>query len=260
MRTLISTLCLFSLLPLAAHAEEFQIGNRDVPGLIRALQQSALTPEADRIVLAAGGIYTLEHTDSTGLGLPPLRGELQIDGNGAEIRRYASIPMTLMEIAEGAEVEISDLTLAEGSLGALRNFGTLTLEGVSITDSVNDAANAIVLNQGTLKLRDSLIGYNQLSGNGSGHGVVLNLGSLDLQRSKIVGNSFTRESIETQVAAAVVNQGELTASAIEFSGNEISDPFGDLRFASVINLGSGTSSGLSPQNLLIDVAEAIDPR
>ena len=260
MRTLFPTLLCFALMPLAAHADDYQIDNRDEPGLIRALQQSALTPGPDRIILAAGGIYTLEHTDSAGLGLPALRGELVIEGNGAEIRRYTSEPMTLLEVAKGAEVTIRQLTLAEGSLGALRNYGTLTLENVAITDSVNDRTDAIVWNEGTLRLRDSLIGYNQLHGDGAGHGIVVNLGQLDLQRTQVIGNLIKRRTQDVEIAATVVNRGEMTAIASEFSTNHFSDPFGSLRFSSVLNLAGGTASGLAPRELMVEVAESIDPR
>jgi len=251
-------LLLAPLLPFgAAQADDFEISNRDVAALIHALQQSAQTPGPDRITLAAGGIYTLELTDSAGLALPPLRGDVQIDGNGAEIRRYAATRMYLMEVAAGATAVISSLTLAEGSLGALRNHGTLTLDHVAITDSFNEDAEAIVLNFGALTLRDSLIGYNQIHGIDDASGLIENHGRLDMQRSRIVGNSVSRKSQAVKGAAAVVNEGELTADATEFSANDISDPFGGLTFSAVLNLGSGTAHGLLPQTLIADV---IDPR
>ncbi len=64
----------------AAHAEDFEIKDRDVAALVTALQKSNETPGPHRIRLAAGGIYTLQSTVSAGLGLPALRGEIEIDG------------------------------------------------------------------------------------------------------------------------------------------------------------------------------------
>src|SRR5690606_5463746 len=102
---------------------EFNIANRDVAGLIRALQAAGTNDEPDEIHLAAGGIYTLEMTDSQGLALPTLRGEISLHGHGAEVRRYTAVPMRFFEIAEHAEVTISDLGIAEASMGAIVNAG-----------------------------------------------------------------------------------------------------------------------------------------
>ncbi|MFY8136000.1 MAG: hypothetical protein ACOVKS_13440, partial [Aquimonas sp.] len=130
-------LSLFLALPMftAAHAEDFLIKDRDVAALIAALQKSNHAEGPHRIQLAAGGIYTLQSATSAGLGLPPLRGDIVIEGNGAEIRRYAASRMALIEVAAEARVVIRDLTLAEGSQGTLRNCGTLLLERVAIIDS-----------------------------------------------------------------------------------------------------------------------------
>lgn len=238
-----------------AHAADFEIPDRDVPALIRALQKAAQTPEADRITLAYGGIYTLDVADSPGLGLPVLRGELLIEGNGAEIRRYAEARMVLLEVAEGARVQIRKLTLAEGNRGALRNYGELSLERVSITDSFNDRSEAIVFNAGTLNLRDSLIGWNQVSALAGQHGLIDNRGSLHLQRASIVGNSISRASESASGAAAVLNAGVLTADAIDFLANELIDPFGGLSFVAVLNLGTGTAQGLLPDAQIAEMAD-----
>lgn len=251
---------LFALLLLAplslCHAADFSIGNRDVPALIRALQTAAQTPGPHRISLHPGGIYTLVHTDSTGLGLPPLRGKITLAGNGAEIRRYSNERMTLIEVAAGAEARIESLTLAEGSSGAIRNRGSLLLDKVSITDSGNDGARAIVLNYGDLQLTDCLIGYNQIRQAGRDAGIVYNLGTLVLRGARFIGNSVTRRNEHSVAAAAVLNQGKLRAERVEFAENAIDDSFGGLAFAAVLNLDNGTVQGLSPGDVISEPAQA----
>jgi hypothetical protein len=258
MRSMLASMLFVSALPLGVlHAADFEIGDRDVAALVQALQESAQTPEADRIRLAWGGIYTLAEADSAGLGLPTLQGEIHIEGNGAEIRRYADAPMALLEVAEGARVFIDKLTLAEGNLGALRNRGELTLQRVAIIDSSHRDTGAIVFNTGHLILRDSLIGWNQLSAREGDSGLIENRGRLEMSGARIVGNSVSRASERMSGAAAVLNSGELSADATDFQANDLIDPYGGLSFHAVLNAGGGTAQGLLPTTL---IAEVLDPR
>lgn len=245
----ISVALLLAAAPTLAAAETFRIGDRDVPALVRALQTANQSPGPHRIELHPGGIYTLELTDSAGLGLPALRSRITLAGNGAEIRRYSNARMTLLEVAEGGDAVIEDLTLAEGSYGALRNRGTLRLDGVAITDSGNDGAQGIVLNYGKLALHDCLVGYNQVHKAGRDAGIIYNLGTLELKHSRFVGNTLTRRSADP-AAAAVLNQGELKAVEVEFVANAIEDAFDGLAFAAVLNLDNGRASGLKPGQIL----------
>lgn len=236
----------------AAHAEDLEIKDRDVAALIAALQKSNETRGPHRISLAAGGIYTLQSAASPGLGLPGLRGGIVIEGNGAEIRRYAAYRMALIEVAAGARVVIRNLTLAEGSRGALHNHGVLLLDRVSIIDSVHSHADAIVTNFGHLTLRDSLLGWNQVSVSHGDTGLIENHGRLSLQRSRMVGNSASRAPNQRGEAAAVLNTGELVVSAVEFQENAMIDPFGGMAFRAVRNLGQGRADGVSSQQMIAD--------
>lgn len=236
----------------AAHAEDFEIKDRDVAALVAALQKSNETRGPHRISLAAGGIYTLQSAASPGLGLPALRGEIVLEGNGAEIRRYAASRMSLIEVAAEARVVIRNLTLAEGSRGALRNHGALLLDRVSIIDSVHSDADAIVTNFGHLTLSDSLLGWNQISVKDGDTGLIENHGRLSLQRSRMVGNSASRAPDQRGDAAAVLNTGELIASAVEFQENAMIDPFGGMAFRAVRNLGQGRADGMSSHQLIAD--------
>lgn len=253
----LSLLAVALLAPAAAKADEFVIGNRDVPALIRALQNANSSPGPHVIHLHPGGLYTLQLTDSANLGLPAIRSEIRIEGHGAEIRRYSEHRMTLLEVAEGGRGHLLDTTLAEGSLGALRNRGQLTLDRVSITDSSADSARAIVLNYGDLRIRESLIGYNHVRGMGRDCGIVLNLGRLEIRQSRFVENAVTRTAPEAAAAGAILNFGQVTADRLEFSNNEIQDPFGGLAFSAVVNLDSGQVEGLDPATVIYESASPL---
>lgn len=232
------TLLALAVAPTLATAAEYQIASRDEAGLIRAIRAANASPEADIIHLAADGIYTLDLTDSNGLGLPPISGRLQIQGHGAEIRRYGDKPMQLLEIAPEAVVQISDLGMAEANRGALVNHGHLTLDRVTITDSDNDpaAAHAIVLNHGRMLMRDSLLGYNRVRGVAENGSIVVNSGVLELFGTRFIANEVVRSSGDALAAGAVLNQGTLAVENSLFEDNTVDSPNGDRVASAVLDL------------------------
>ncbi len=238
------TLLALTALAAPASAAEWQIANRDVAGLIRAIQSANATPDADVIHLAAGGIYTLDWTDSSGLGLPPFKGHLQILGHGAEIRRYSGTPMRLLEIATDGVAQLSDLVLAEANRGALVNHGNLTLERVTITDSENDpaVAHTIVHNLGQMQMRDSLLGYNRIRGVAENGGIVVNNGALELFGTRFIANEVVRSSSDALAAGAVLNLGSLAVDGGLFEDNTVESPDGDLIASAVLDLSNGLPS------------------
>jgi hypothetical protein len=152
-----------------------------------------------------------------GLLLPALTGKLTIDGNGAEIRSYAPGPVALLEVRPGSDVTLRGLSLAEGSDGAVRNFGKLRLQSSRIVDSTGSHVSAIVLNRGQLEVEDSEVAYNELQESSADAGTILNYGSLHLDNMRIHDN----------VA-------------------------GLLSFAGIVNLGSGRIEGSSAAGLIRD--------
>ena len=220
----------------AASAAEFEVANRDVAGLIRALQTAGTNDEADVIHLAAGGIYTLEMTDSQGLALPEFKGHIPLDGRGAEIRRYAGNPMRFFVIAKDADVSISDLSIAEASMGAIDNSGHTRLERISITDSDNlpGVTHAIVSNTGDLSIRDSLVGYNRVRGVAADGAIVVNEGHLTLTNTRFTANEVVRLSADALAAGAVLNRGEMSVENGLFDGNTIGNPDGEYLASAVV--------------------------
>lgn len=240
-------------LSLAGCGRDTEIGNLDTAGLIRAIQAANDSPGPDVIRLAPNGLYTLTDAprDAT-TWLPPIRGELRIEGNGAEIRRYADGQRALLRIEPGADVHLESLALSEGSDGAIHNFGTLRLHAVRVTDSTGHATPAIVLNHGLLEARDSEIAYNVLSTAPRDAGTVLNFGQLRLRDTAIHDNVAQRRYGSLAVAGAVLNLGTMETRSTRIADNETSGETGGgaLSFPAVLNLGNGVVEGDLPPTLV----------
>lgn len=230
------------LLAASASAAEYRIRDRDGAALAGAIRHANATPGADVIVLRRGGIYPILDAAADGLALPTVTDALRIEGNDAEIRRYTDARLMLLQVAPGARLELSDLTLAEGSRGAVHNRGTLVLERVRITDSSSSEPAAIVLNEGELQATASEFGYNQLLGASADGGTLVNRGLMRLTDSRIVSNSASRRDPIT-AAAAVLNLGTLELDRVTVVDNRLTDGFGGDELTAVLNLLDGQSSG-----------------
>jgi hypothetical protein len=186
--------------------------------------------------------------DATSL-LPPITDDLRIEGNGAEIRRAMDGRRTLLEVAQGATVRVQDLALSEGSDGAVRNYGTLHLDSVRITDSFGDGTTAIVLNHGRLEARDSEIAYNLLPGSARDAGTIVNYGQLRLRDTAIHDNTALPGHPGVAVAGAVLNLGTVETEGSRIADNhaEDGDPPAALSFPAVLNLGNGHVEGDLPR-------------
>jgi hypothetical protein len=256
---------------LAGCARTHDVGNLDSDGLIAAIRAANENPGVDVIRLAPKGLYTLRYAprDAT-TWLPPITDDLRIEGNGAEIRRYVDGRRVLLEVARGADVQVRDLALSEGSDGAIRNFGTLRLTSVKVTDSVGagtpDGATAIVLNHGTLEARDSEIAYNMLPASARDAGTVVNYGTLRLRDTAIHDNTAQRRNASVAVAGAVLNLGRMEATHARIEANEAvdaDDAEGALAFPAVLNLGNGHVEGLPREQVReagMDAAMAVAQR
>jgi hypothetical protein len=248
---------LFAILATSGCARHVEVADRDTDGLIEAIRAANERPGSDVIRLAPKGLYTLRWAprDATSW-LPPIGDDLRIEGNGAEIRRYADGRRTLLEIAPGANVHVRDLALSEGSDGAIRNFGTLRLDKVRVTDSfgAGDAggASAIVLNHGLLEARASEIAWNVLPASARDSGTIVNYGRLRLRGTSIHDNTAQRRYGSLAVAGAVLNLGTLETQDSHLEGNEAldADAGGALLSAAVLNLGNGSVDGDLPHGMV----------
>jgi hypothetical protein len=236
---------------------EIEVANNDSAALVRAIRLANETPGHHTIRLARNGLYILGGEAEAGLLLPNIRGELSIEGNYAEIRGYSAHPAAILHIEDGARVELQNLVVAEGTDGAIRNYGNLKLENVSIVDSSVRTLPAIVLNHGYIEASDTEIAYNLLLSNRRDAGTVLNYGEMDLESSSIHGNRTIGRDRAVAAAGGVLNFGRITANGLLLEDNELpGDDIPSLSFGGILNLGNGHFSGTTSAGAVRDARQA----
>ncbi len=188
-------------LPACACTRETTIADHDGKALVDALAAAQSGTGPHRIILARHGSYVLTSPSETGLLLPSITGELTIEGNGAEIRSYADGAIALLEIGREGNVTLRDLALAEGTDGAIRNFGVLHLISTRVQDSTGNRSSSIVLNHGKLLMEDSTVAFNSLDGDERDSGMVLNYGDL------LVDNARVQDNVISHGVNGVLNLG-----------------------------------------------------
>lgn len=246
MRTAPVLLLLAGLTTLAGCSRglDVEIANNDSAGLREAIRQANARPGHDTIRLARNGLYILGTPEQAGLLLPPLQGDLTLEGNYAEIRGYSDKPAAILEVETGAEVRIANLVLAEGTDGAVRNFGALRLENVAVVDSSVVTMPAIVLNHGRLEAVDSQFAYNLLLANRRDAGTLLNYGDLALERSRIHDNRTVGRQPTVAAAGGILNFGSVKVDGLRIEDNELAgDEAPTLSFGGILNLGNGRVTG-----------------
>ncbi|MEZ5465062.1 MAG: hypothetical protein R3F22_07565 [Lysobacteraceae bacterium] len=225
-----------------ASAAEYHVRDRDPEALAAAIRHANASPEADTIHLAEGGLYAIFAPADDQRALPVIEGYLRIVGHGAALRRYSDRRVSLIEVAEGAELRLQRLSLAEGAQGAIANRGRLYLEDVQITDSTAAEPPAIVINDGELFASRCEFSFNQLLGTRDISGALINRGLMRINDSLIAGNRVSRQS-STLSTGAVLNFGELTMQRVRFEDNRLTDTAGDDVLVAVINAASGQIYG-----------------
>ncbi len=171
----------------------------------------------DTIVLGASSVYSLTDRDPYPLepllndrepnGLPEIRSEFTITGNGATIQRdpfaacfrvlYVSVPGNLslnnVTLQNGC-ANLTDAAGEHGAGGAIFNRGTLTLDTVTITNNFAFRSGGGIHNDGTLTVRRSTVRNNSVTGggfpnySGAGGGIV-NRGAMQVFQSTIHNNT-----------------------------------------------------------------------
>lgn len=258
MRVVTILLPVIGALLLSSCSTEIEVANNDSKALVEAIRFANANPGKDRIKLARRGLYVLRDSAEAGLLLPAITGELTIDGDGSEIRSYAAGRVALLQVEQDADVTLRNLSLAEGTNGAIRNFGKLKLESARVVDSTGTRVSAIVLNHGQLIAQDSELAYNNLEGSERDAGTVLNYGDLRLDNTRIHDNRVQRVHRSQVAAGAVLNMGTLRMRAARVENNSADDSTqhddkpGYLSFAGVLNLGNGRVEGKVPAGLTRD--------
>ena len=185
--------------PASAAADTFTVTSFDDqgPGTLRqAVIDANAHPGHDTIDFAPD-------VSQAGTGPDPLEitSDLEIDGPGSDKLRVGFGRGFL--ITSGGKATISGMTISHSSVhngagGAVRNQGTLTLDGVlmeqnnAIADSGAQASGAAIANTGTLTLKNSTLTRNFAMGNGGGADVagggIANSGTMTLDHARLINN------------------------------------------------------------------------
>lgn len=238
------------LTALPSGAKEFIIANGDNRELLNAITLANKSPEADVITLAKHGLYAISKPTGANL-LPSLENTLTINGNGAEIRRYSKVSVTLISTAKNSRVVIRNLILAEGNEGAVINRGDLLLDQVKIVDTDSGNAHAIITNFGRLSMSNSELAYNQMPVQTHDAGVIINHGELSLSFSKIHSNTIRHDKTPLSFALGALNFGQIKINDFSIEGNDIDPAINPSQISGIINIGKAKVFGRFPQNQVI---------
>jgi hypothetical protein len=128
---------------------------------------------ADTIVLPANANVTLTDSNATlygsPIGLPVITSRINIEGNGAIIRRQDNAP--------------------DFGLMAVTFQGDLTLQSVTLSGGSSSGGGGGVFNSGTLSIKNSVVSGNRTNNNGGGGGIDNYYGgTVTIENSTISGN------------------------------------------------------------------------
>lgn len=141
-------------------------------------------------------------------------------------------PARVLRVQASATVTLRNLVLRGGEDrdgAGIQNFGTLTLERVTVRDNVAETVGAGVENFGTLTATDSVIAGNQVDSVGGG---LFNAGTAQLTRVSIIDN------VSGQLAGGVDSEGRLTLTNATVSGNQARTNGGGVRLRGASSSGS----------------------
>lgn len=199
----------------------------------------------DVIALAAGSTYTISNAiaDVAGtmnVGLPEVRSNITINGNGAIIQRdpalFNATPCSgsgskfrILKVGNDGNLTIQNATLQNGCVsnqggGAIHNHGVLVLDRVSVLNNEAGSAGGIQ-NDGTLTMRRSTLANNAAITGAAGG----------------LGNSHTLQVVESTInnnttpgvgGGALSTGGSVAFTNSTVSGNVASGLAGAIRASS----------------------------
>lgn len=239
------------LIALPCTAKEFNIPNGDTQALLKAITLCNQSPEADVIILARNGLYAIDKPIHPHFLLPPLKNKLTIEGNGSEIRRYIKAAYALMATDRNSDIIVRNLTLAEGSEGAITNHGNLQLDRVKIIDTDSGKAKAIIGNWGRMSLSNTELAYNHIPIQAHDAGVIINHGELSLSFSMIHNNTVRLNKNRFALALGALNFGNIKINGFNVGNNDIDPEIQDSQISGIINMGSAKIYGRFPENMIL---------
>ncbi len=204
-----------------ANAMVYSVAQGDSLGFAKAITLANASPEADVIELAAG-VYVLEGAVKGKEGfvtLPVVTGRLVIRGAKAELRAYTDRSVHLLEVATDASLKLEGVTLAEGTDGALVNYGRTELREVSVIDQTTRTAPAIISNFGEMSLVRCELSFNTINASQNA-GTIINYGFAGIRNTRIRGNIVSRRFQSLVLASVLLNYGKAELQKVTLSDNE----------------------------------------
>jgi hypothetical protein len=176
--------------------------------------------------------------------LPPIKGDIVIEGNAASIRRHGDVrySLRLFNVLSGSKLELRNLTISGwhggktrriGSSdfgiggGAVLNEGEIFLEGVSLQDNSSTGGGGALHNLGTA----TIISSNLQNNSGNPGGAIFTAGILQLERSVLQNNSVrllhrVGRLLDHSGGAIFINSGETNAMEVTIRNNEAMEAAG----------------------------------
>lgn len=226
----------------AAQALVYSVDAGDTAALVAAIHAANASPEADLIQLEKGLYLLKQPQGGAEVALPVFKGQLRIQGNGAELRRYAKDDFRLFEVGRDANVRIDRVVFAEGSLGAAINHGQLTCRHCQFIDHTDRRSLAIIENYGQLELRDSDVSFNTVANAARDAGTIVNFGLAGIHASRLQSNTVSRRFESLALASALLNFGQARISDVRITDSEAGVEFTGFATGSVVNLGNGQAA------------------
>lgn len=197
-------------------------------GLVAAINVANVNTEADTINLASGSTYTLTAVDNVFVsgpnGLPLIRSEIIINGNGATIQRNAASPLfRVLQVDTPGKLTLNGLTVSNGYSqhergGGISNYGILTINASTFSNNFGAYGGGIVNESGgTLALNGSNVAGNRTDLFGGG--VFIDRSSTATVNASTFSNNSSSEG------GGIFNNGLLTITNSTLIGNKDSGGF-----------------------------------
>lgn len=241
LRSTLLTTALAGLLASSAAQSVTVFPVESTAALVAAIEEANKTPEADIISLERQ-LYVLDsiHDEQQKAALPEISTPIVIRGNGAELRRYSDKDFRLFHVTGTGHLRLEEVVLAEGSIGAIRNYGSTELRRVALVDSTTRGASAIVENYGEMRLTRCEVSFNTVAGASRDAGTIVNWGKLWLNATTFQGNQLSRRYEGVALASTVLNYGTADIEDVVIAENVAGDidSVGAPQ-APLVNLGNG---------------------
>ncbi len=176
-----------------------------------------------KTILALGAV---DNATYGATGLPVIRSQITIEGNGAKItRKAAAPPLRLIAVGATGDLTLRKVTLSDGNAvdygGAIHNQGMLTIQNGTISDNkAGGGGGGITNTAGALTIENSTISGNTVTGNdaGVGGGIANYSGTVTITNSTISRNSVAGRFVN--FGGGILNGDSMTVENSTIADNK----------------------------------------